>query len=230
MKNKILFAGIFSLFGFIGFANASGYNVEDPLYLADEKAFISKSTASFGDSILLASQKFSYGINGIMEFGADIKYQQDFNSEADGFSNIGLDLVYRLSNSEIISDALFGLNFSKDSDVPEFSHTIYSTGLRLGRQWSRLTLAGTIKSSWIFYETDGYAYIDLMPEAYFKFNQMWGAGLSLDVRKATSSSLDRKWLEFKLTQKFGRTQYAEFIKYESETDEYTVGARINIVF
>lgn len=228
MKNKILIIGMFSLF--VSAANASGYNVEDPLYLAPSKAFISKSSGYAGNDVLLLSQRFSYGVNGILEFGADIKYQQDFNGKEDGFSNIGLDLNYRLSDSEIISDALFGLDFIKDSDVPEFSHTVYSTGLRLGRQWSHLTLAGTIKSSWIFNETNGYAYIDLMPEAYIKLNQMWGAGLGFDFRKATNSGLDRKWLDFKLTQTFGRTQYTEFVKYEFRTEEYTFGGRVNIVF
>lgn len=229
MKNKILLGFLFTVLTFVSVASA-GYDTENPLYIENSGDFVSSSDAYIGDHVLCLSQKFSYGINGIISFGADIKYQQDFNGEEDGFSNLGLDLVYRISNARMISDILFGVDFSKASDVDEFSHTIYTTGFRFGRKWSHLTLSGTIKTSWIFNEQNGYAYIDLIPEAYFKFNSMWGAGLGFDFRKSTRTALDRKFLNFKLTQIYGRTQYSQFVKYEFRTDEYTFGGRVNIVF
>ena len=228
MKNKIVSAAcMFSLLTFGAFANT---DIENPIFMPEAKYFFFSKSCYFYYSTLRASQKFTYGINGIMALGADIKYQQDFNSDQDGFSNVGLDLVYRMSNSGMISDLLIGLDFSKDSDVEEFSHTMYSTGYRLGKKWARWTLAGTIKTNWIFDEADGYAYIDMMPEVYYRISQMWGMGLDYQVRKATNSGLDRKWLGFKLSQIFGRTQYSEFVKYEFRTDDFTVGAKVHILF
>ncbi len=232
MKFKLLPFFLIATFVPVLSANAdSGYDVEDPMYLTPSKDFLSSSNGYFSDSLMRLSQKFSYGINGIMSFDADIKYQQDFNHDDDGFSNVGLGVVYRLSgDSEIISDALFNINFQRSSKVPEFSHTVYSTGFRVGRKWSWVTLAGTIKTTWIFDDVDGIAYIDLMPEAYFRFNEFWSAGFGFDYRKATDPEFDNKILNFKLVRTYGRTQYAANVGYEFESKDYTFGGRINIVF
>lgn len=238
MKNRILnFCSIIvlSCVPFTAAVAGADSDTENPIFLESSGDFLSRSGLSISDNIARLSQMFSYGINGKFSLAADIKYQQDFNGTDDGFSNIGLGTVYRLSGSsesEAVSDALFGVNFGGSSKVrnPEFANTVYYAGMRVGRQWSAFTIAGTVKTSWIFDEVYGMAYIDLIPEMYVRFNQNWMTGLGFDIRKSTDPDFDQQWLNFKLVRKYGRTQYVGHVDYEFASSEYKFGANINILF
>jgi hypothetical protein len=239
MKKIWLFLAAASI-GFMPVADAAAkidYDTEDPMYLTSMGDFLSKTGISYGDNILKISEKVTYGLNNRLSIAADLHYQQDFNGPEDGFSNIGLNGTYRLSragdnDSKLISDLLMGIKFSGNHRVrdPEFADTVYNIGWRMGRQWSRMTLAGTVKTSWIFDENRGMAYIDLTPEAYFRITDDWKAGIGADFRIATNPNYDRQWLNFKALRQYGRTQYIGHIDYEFEEREYTAGFRVNILF
>ncbi|HNY25083.1 MAG TPA: hypothetical protein PKJ33_00840 [Alphaproteobacteria bacterium] len=238
MKNKILKILSFTvLCGLPIFAaNAeSDFDTENPIFLESSGDFLSRSGLYLNDSVIRVSQMFSYGVNGRLALNANIKYQQDFNGTDDGFSHIGVGGIYRISGnseSEAISDALFGVNFGGSDRVrtPDFANTAYYAGMRFGRQWSSFTLAGTIKTTWIFDEVSGMAYIDLMPEAYVKISPSWMTGLGFDLRKSTNPVFDQEWINFKLVRKYGRTEYVAHVDYEFESSEYQFGANLNILF
>ncbi|MDR2412619.1 MAG: hypothetical protein LBD50_00205 [Rickettsiales bacterium] len=217
-------------------AAASVHDTADPMYLESMGDFLSESGMSFGNDMLRVSQKVSYGFSDRFSLSADIKYQQNFNGVEDGFSNIGLGGIYRLSggdeSSKVVSDILAGINFGGNGRVrsPDFADTIYYAGMRIGRVWSRFTLAGTVKTSWIFDEIRGMAYIDFIPEIYARITEDWKAGLGFNLRKSTNPDFDREWADFRLVRQYGRTQYIGYVDYEFEFDECRVGARLNILF
>ncbi|MDR1337566.1 MAG: hypothetical protein LBJ73_00880 [Rickettsiales bacterium] len=221
----------------VNYSNAQSaleYDMADPMFLTKSGDIWSDSSLLFNSDVLRLAQKLSYGVGDKLSIAADIKYQQDFNGPEDGFSNIGVGGVYRLSDvgSKIVTDALFGINFGGAKRVrePDFADTIYQAGVRLGRQWSRLTLAGTIKTSWIFDENRGMAYIDVIPDVYIRLTDSWMTGFGFDIRKSTNPNFDRQWANFKLVRQYGRTQYMGHVDYEFENRNWQFGAKVDILF
>ncbi len=220
----------------IGTANASEYDTEDPLFIPALGDVLTRAGVSYSDNIAKIAGQISYGFSDRFSAGLGLHYQNDFDGDADGFSNIDLGATYRLSagseDSRIISDALFGIKFSGSERLrnPEFADTVYYAGMRFGRVWEGLTLAATIKTSWIFDDADGMAYIDFSPVAYFRLNPDWRLGLTADLRKATDENFDAQWVGLKLLRQYGRTQYVGHFDYEFQSREWQGGLRVNILF
>lgn len=226
-------------------ANSLSQDTSDPLFLLEIEGILSQSSLTYWDHILRAGQSVSYGMNNRLTIGADVHLQQDFNGDEDGFSAIDLGAIYRMGTAEdndarIISDVLFGFKFGGSSRVrtPDYADSTYYVGLRFGRQWVGMTLAATVKSTWVFDDTRGIALLDFMPEAYFRIAPDWRIGTGLTVRKATHNvvingkerDFDQEWLHTKLVRQYGRTQYVGRLDYEFESDDVQVGGRINILF
>ncbi len=236
-KNRFLVAGalcsvLCTLYA--GGAHAAmEYDTEDPMFLPALGDVLSRTGLSYSDDVLKISERLSYGFSNKFSMGIGLHYQQDFDGPADGFSNIDLFGTYRLSGDTLWkSDVLFGIKVNGNDRVrePEFANTVYYAGLRVGRQWNAVTLAGTIKTSWIFDEVNGMAYIDLTPEAYFRITENWKAGLGADFRISTDPMYDQEWLNTKILRQYGRTQYIGHFDYEFESEEFQVGAKVNILF
>ncbi len=212
-------------------------DTSDPLHLLAIEEILSQTTLTYWDHILRAGQTLSYGLNNRLTASANIHFQEDFNGDNDGFSSFDIGGVYRMAAASdndhgIIADALFGLKVGGSSHVrtPDYADSTYYAGLRFGRQMSGVTLAATVKSSWIFDELRGMAFIDMAPEAYFRINPDWRLGAHFTWRKATNPDYDQEWIGGKVIRQFGRTQYVGHIDYEFESDDVQVGARINILF
>lgn len=224
-------------------ANGLQHDTSDPLFLQGAEEIFSQSTITYWDHILRAGQSLSYGMNSRLAIGADVHYQHDFNGEEDGFSAIDLGGVYRVAaaddnDSNIISDVLFGFKFGGSSQVrtPDYADSTYYVGFRFGRQWAGVTLAGTFKSTWVFDDERGIAFLDFSPEAYFRTAPDWKFGTGLTIRKAThkdpktGKDYDQEWLHLKLVRQYGRTQYIGHADYEFESDDMQIGAGVNILF
>ena len=218
-------------------ANVLDRDTSDPLYMLKIEDVLSHTSLTYWDNVLRLGQTFSYGLNNRLTISANVHYQQDFDGPEDGFSSIDLGGIYRVgmadgNSAHLISDVLFGLKFGGSSRVrtPYFADSTYYAGYRFGRQWAGLTLAATIKSSWIFDEVRGMAYIDFVPEAYFRINQDWRLGTSFTLRKATNPHYNQEWLGGKIVRQYGRTQYIGHLDYEFESNELQVGAKVNILF
>lgn len=214
-----------------------GRDTSDPLYLQGIEEILSRTSISYWDSVLRIGQAASYGLNDRLTLGANVHYQNDFAGDEDGFSSIDVGGIYRLArasdnNANIISDVLFGFKFGGSSHVrtPWFADSTYYAGLRFGHQWAGMTLAATVKSSWIFDDSRGMSYIDFIPEAYFRINPDWRLGAGFTLRKSTNPDYDQEWLGGKVVRQFGRTQYIGHMDYEFESDELQVGAQVNILF
>ena len=93
-----------------------------------------------------------------------------------------------------------------------------------------MSVAATIKSTWIFNETRGMSYIYFIPESYFRLDPNWRAGAGFTFRKSTNLEYDQEWLDLKMVCEFGRTQYIGHFTYEFEKEEAQIGAKINILF
>ncbi len=224
-------------------ANELQNDTSDPLFLQGQEEIFTQSSITYWDHILRAGQSISYGMNERLAIGLDVHYQHDFNGDEDGFSAVDLGGMYRLSNAgdnsaNIISDVLFGFKFGGSSQVrtPDYADSTYYAGLRFGRQWAGLTLAATIKSTWVFDDTRGVAFLDFTPEAYFRTSQNWRIGTGVTIRKAThkdpidDTDFDQEWMHFKVVRQYGRTQYIGHADYEFESDDVQVGFQINILF
>ena len=211
----------------------------DPLFLIPDNRFLSDTYISTVDKKLRFGQFIGYGINNNFALHANMLYQWDLSGEhQNGFSSTELGGTYRMSHgsntNHIISDALFGLKVWGSSHVrtPEYADSSYYAGLRFGRQYTGVTLSGTVKSTWVFDDMRGLSYIDFIPEAYFRFKYDWRAGLGLDIRKSTNTHLlpDQEWLNFKLLRQYGNTQYVGRIDYEFEDEEFQIGVNVKILF
>ena len=217
--------------------DALARDTSDPLYMLSIEETLSQTTLTFWDNVLRAGQSVSYGMNNRLTIGANVHYQIDFDGDEDGFSAIDVGGAYRMSDgtgndSQLISDVLFGLKFGGSSHVrtPYFADSTYYAGLRFGRQWSGVTLAATVKSNWIFDDTRGMSYIDMTPEVYFRLAPDMRLGFDFTWRKATNPDYDQEWLGGKFVRQYGRTQYIGHVDYEFESEDFQVGAQINILF
>ena len=232
-----LFGVFFAVYGGSGRAQDLGMDTNNPLFMIADNSFLSETTLTYWDDILRAGQTFSYGINERFSLSGNIHFQQDFDGQEDGFSSFDIGGKYRLMNQndndyQIISDVLFGLKFGGSSHVrtPYFADSTYYAGLRFGRRWDAVTLAGTVKSSWIFDDLRGMSYIDFVPEAYFRIAPDWFLGVNFMWRVSTKPEYDQEWTGVKIVRQYGHTQYVLHFDYEFESDDVQVGSRINILF
>ena len=214
-------------------------DTSDPLFLTGDNGFLSDTSVYYYDRKVRFGQYLDYGINDNLVLHANIMYQLDTSGRDEhGFSATEFGGVYRMNHglgtSRIISDALFGLKLWGSSHVrtPEYADSSYYAGLRFGRQYNGVTLAGTVKSTWVFDNARGLSYIDFIPEAYFRFKYYWRAGVGLDIRKSTNTHLldNQEWLNLKLVKQFGNTQYVGRFDYEFESSEILVGMNVKILF
>ncbi len=207
------------------------YDTEDPMFFEAAKDFLSRTGVSVGNDAFRAGTRLSYGVNGIFTVAADIKYQESFRSDDDGFADVGLLLTYRTNaDANIKTDIFAGFNFTGPGGFVNYADTVYTVGARMGRQWAGMTLAGTAQTSWVFDETRGMAFIDLMPEIYFRITEDWKAGVSADFRIATNPNFDREWVSGKFLRQYGRTQYVGHFDYEFDQSEWQIGAKVNVLF
>ena len=234
-----------SSFGFASQRNGSGVkntlvnDSSDPLFLVPDDHFSTDSYIYSYDEKLRVGQYVGYGVNKNFVLHANMLYQWDLSGHHEnGFSSTEFGGTYRMSNgfnqSHIISDVLFGLKLWGSSRVrtPEYADSTYYAGLRFGRQYTGVTLAGTVKSTWVFDETRGLSYLNFMPEAYFRFMYDWRAGIGADFRKSTNTHLlkNQEWANLKLVRQYGNTQYVGHIDYEFEDNEIQFGANLKILF
>lgn len=212
-------------------------DTSDPLFILRDDAILTETGLSYGHDVLRFGQAFGYGLNDRLSISGRVHYQIDFVGDEDGFSSIDLGGTYRMAraadnDAHLISDVIAGFKFggSKHVRTPWFADSTYYAGLRFGRQWAGVTLSGTIKSSWIFDDVRGMSYIDFIPEAYFRIDEMWRAGGGFTFRKSTNPDYNQEWLNLRGVCQFGRTQYIAQFDYEFEHEEAQIGAKINILF
>ena len=222
-----------------GVKNTLVNDSSDPLFLVPDDHFSTDTYINSYDEKLRLGQYIAYGVNKNFALHVNMLYQWDLSGHHEnGFSSTEFGGTYRMSHgfnqSHIISDVLFGLKLWGSSRVrtPEYADSTYYAGLRIGRQYTGVTLAGTVKSTWVFDETRGLSYLDFMPEAYFRFMYDWRAGIGADFRKSTNTHLlkNQEWLNLKLVRQYGNTQYVGHIDYEFEDDEIQFGANLKILF
>ena len=211
----------------------------NPLFLTADDHFLSDTYVYFFDKKFRFGQYLDYGINNNFVVHANILYQWDVSGhDENGFSATEFGGVYRMNHgnteSRIISDALFGLKLWGSSHVrtPEYADSSYYAGLRFGRNFVGVTLAGTIKSTWVFDNDRGLSYLNFIPEAYFRFKYDWRAGVGLDFCKSTNTHFlsDQEWLNLKLVKQYGNTQYVGHFDYEFESSEVQGGFDVKILF
>ena len=216
-------------------------DTSDPLFMLSDDSVLSESAISYGHEynhdILRIGQALSYGLNDRVSIGMRAHYQFDFTGTEDGFSSIDLGGIYRMARAEdndaqMISDLLLGFKFggSKHVRTPDFADSTYYAGLRFGRQFAGVTLAGTVRSTWVFDDTRGMSFIDFIPESYFRLDANWRSGFGFTFRKSTNPDYNQEWLNLKMVCQFGRTQYAGQFDYEFESDEAQISAKVNILF
>ena len=235
-------------------------DTSDPLYVLQRSSFLSVSNIEAGNggyvskfdhdySVLLLGQKFAFGVNDRFNIATNIRYQigfshrghedehdlyikgRGFSAEFDGLYRLGLP---DSNSAHITSDVLFGFRLAKNRSLmdygPEFAKTAYFTGLRFGRQWTGFSLAGTVKSTWIFDGHSGLSYIDVIPEVYFRMINDWRLGIGGVHRVATNSEFNRDWLQGKVIKQYGHTQYVVSYAYELRRSDSTFGFNLNLLF
>ena len=219
--------------------NSLSNDTSDPLFLVGDNSFLSDTYVSFLDDKLRIGEYLGYGINNNFVFHANMHYQIDFSHDHEnGFSATEFGGTYRMNHgggkNHIIADALFGLKLWGGSHIrtPEYADSSYFAGLRFGRQYNGITLAGTVKSTWVFDDNRGLSYIDFIPEAYLRFQYNWRMGLGFDIRRSTNPHLlsNQEWVNFKLLRQFGNTQYIGKLDYEFDSHDLQAGFNIRILF
>ena len=203
----------------------------DPMFFNAKNDFLSRSSAALWDSNLRLRQQVSFGLTDSFTLGANIRYHENFNGPNDGFSNAGILAEYRVGRDTVYTDLLFAVNLGGGSrKVPEFKHTEYIAGVRIGKQWTWATLAGTVRSNWLFDDLIGRANLEFMPEFYFRFTSEWSAGVFVHVIKSTKPMLDRELVGLTVARRYGRTVYQLRSGYEFEQRDFILGGNLNILF
>ncbi|GHS99248.1 hypothetical protein FACS189421_09340 [Bacteroidia bacterium] len=205
-------------------------DTEDPMFSEKAYDFLSRTTGLAGNKVLDLTQKFSYGFTDRFNIAADVEYFKDFHSSADGFDHVGITAAYRMSDTGVLSDLYGGLKFTGAAFRPVDTDAVYVIGTRIGKQWSWVTLSAALQTSWIFHENSGMAYINFMPDVYFRLGAGWSVGAGADLQKATTTSFDQEWANVKIAKRYGRTMYVALGEYEFENKEWRLGARLNILF
>ena len=235
---SVLAFGFFIMAPFAGHAyDELSRDTSDPLFLQGQQQFLASAALSYWDDIVRAGLAGSFGITDRLAIAANVHYQVDFDGAQDGFSPVDVGGVYRLmragdNNAHMITDVIAGFKVGGATRVrvPDFADSTYYAGLRFGRQWTGMTLAATVKSSWIFDNAMGMSYIDFTPEAYVRLNPDWRAGASFTVRKATTPRYNQEWLGARIVRQYGRTQYIGHVDFEFEDKDLQFGARVNVLF
>ncbi|MDR0803919.1 MAG: hypothetical protein LBO08_02420 [Rickettsiales bacterium] len=204
----------------------------NPLFFTAANDFLSKTDISFASrSQLNINQQFVYGMNSKLALSVDLDYRESINDRHDGFDGVGLGLAYRTSGQgKFITDLLAGYKFSGTRRVYEFANDVYYAGIRMGWRWSRITLAGELKTSWIFDNDAGEAFINFTPSAYFNITDTWSAGAGFDFKKSVHPSMDENWMNFMVSKRYERTVYAGYFDYGLGDSHYRVGFKLNILF
>ena len=232
------------LYAFFGVALSSGAfaadiatDTSDPLFLQSRGDALVQTGVEYFETGLRMGFGISYGMTDRLALGGRVHYQQDFSGSQDGFSSIDLGGIYRAGDADegdnnIIYDVLFGMKFGGSQRVrmPGYADSTYYMGMRFGRQYAGVTFAGTVKSTWIFDDARGMAYIDFIPEVYFRTNENWRVGGGLTLRKATDSHYNEEIIDFRLGRQYGRTQYMGYVNYAFEAEDVGAGIKVNILF
>ncbi|MCL2338950.1 MAG: hypothetical protein FWC51_03295 [Proteobacteria bacterium] len=215
---------------YTGPGNRIAMDTQDPMWLGDRWDILSKTYANYGNDILRVGEQLSVGLNHQFTLYGNIQYQADFNGTYDGFSGPEVGGIYRFSETGVLSDLFAGVQLGGQVRVPAFATNVYYIGARVGKQWSWVTLAGILQTSWIFDETRGMAAIDLTPTAYFRLPWDWSAGVSLDLRKSTNPNYDEQIAGGQIAKRYGRTMYVGLVQYAFENPEWRFGLQLNILF
>lgn len=206
-------------------------DTEDPMFFEHAHDFTSKTDLGIGNKAFRAGETIAYGFTDSFALSANIAYQAGIADDyASGFSNIGVMAKYRATDGNILTDVFAGVNFAGDSMLPNYANTLYTAGVRVGRQWSWITLAGTLQSSWIFDDKNGMAYIDFVPEVYFRLPASWSIGANATLRAATDPDFNEQFVGAKVAKRYGHTMYSVNFNYGFEHSEWLAGFRLNILF
>lgn len=234
---KLLFGILGIMMGVGAHAGELSVDTSDPLFLQSRSGFLSVTALDYFDNGLRLGQYFSYGLTDRFAIGGNLHYQQDFDGPQDGFSSFDIGGMYRMgdaseSSQRIIYDVLFGLKFGGSHRVrmPDYADSTYYVGLRFGRQYDGVTFAANVKSSWIFDDVRGMAFIDFNPEVYFRVNDNWRVGGNFNLRKATDKHYDEESIGMKIVREYGRTQYVGHFEYAFESEDVVAGLSVNILF
>ena len=206
-------------------------DTEDPLYMGRQGDFLFKTYARMSTKgVFDIGEDVQIGVNDRLALTLDLKYRQNFNGNDDGFAGPGIGAIFRTGTGTVISDLYGGVRLAGAQRVPEFANNTWFAGTRVGRQWSWVTLAAALESNWVFDDAMGKAYFDFIPDAYFRIADGFTAGLGATLRKSTTPSFDREWVNFKIGKQYGHTMYTIFSDYEFEMDEWRFGFRLNLLF
>ena len=210
-------------------------DTSDPLFLTSRGNLLSRTLIGYFQNGLRVGQYIDYGIIDGLVVGGNVHYQRDFDGDENGFSSVDLNALYRVANSEdnhLIYDMLGGVKFGGTHRVrsPDFADSVYYLGFRFGQQYERVTLAAAVKSSWIFNNDHGMAYIDFAPDLYVRVSKDWRIGIGANLRKATDKEYDEETVSGKIVRQYGHTQYVGYFDYSFEAEEFATGLKINILF
>ncbi len=236
-RMKKIFCTFFLSAILCGGAHAKGLSDDtaDPLFLTARGHVLSQTVLDYFENGLRAGQYLNYGVVDGLVVGGNFYYQRDFDGDENGFSSVDLNALYRIANSEddhLIYDVLGGVKFGGTHRLrsPDFADSVYYLGLRFGRQYEYVTLAATVKSSWIFNGNNGMAFIDFSPDLYLRVNDDWRVGIGANLRKATNKFYDEETVGGRVVRQYGRTQYVGHFDYSFEVEKFVAGLRINILF
>lgn len=212
-------------------------DTSDPLFMDGRGHVLSQTKLNYFETGLRLGQSLSIGFSDRFMMGANVHYQQDFSGSEHGFSSVDIGGIYRIAtadenDNEMIYDVLAGLKLGGSTRVrtPDYADSTYYIGMRFGQQYNAVTLAGTIKSSWIFNKNHGIAFIDLVPAIYLRVHEDWRLGLNFALRKATDRQYDEETVGAEIIREYGRTQYVAHFEYAFEDEDITAGMRVNILF
>jgi len=222
---------------FFGVARADGLadDTADPLFLTARGRLLSQTLFDYFENGLRVGQYLDYGVVDGLVVGGNFHYQRDFDGDENGFSSLDLNALYRIANSaetHLIYDVLGGVKFGGTHRLrsPDYADSVYYLGLRFGRQYENFTLAATIKSSWIFNDVHGMAFIDFSPDLYVRVSNNWRVGVGANLRKATDKDYDDETVGGRIVRQYGRTQYVGHFDYSFESEKFAAGLKINILF
>jgi len=211
--------------------NPARYDTSDPMFFERPGDFVSRTSIISGNHAFAVSQEFSYGTGENLSIAGNIFARGGYDNNR-SITNIGLGFTYRTAqDGDFVTDFFGGINHSpiRAVPLPYYSSAIYTLGARIGQQRERMTIAGTVQTHWLFDSADGKAFIDFVPEVYFRVANGWAVGAHFALRQATNHD-NQRYIGTKVTRRFGRTMYVGGFDYEFRTGERKFSGHLVLLF
>ena len=167
---------LLSLLAVLAVSTAAQANVEDPLYTPAKGKFYSKTAVNKAKSVYNVSEEIGYGISNKFAIAGTIDYQNDTDTDEDGFDTWTIGGKYKISNGFIVY-----ADYTSTIDEDKFGDgSMIDVGALFGKQTAKYTIAGKVELDHIDSDVADSNNVVLGAKGAYNFDDRVSGSLGLD--------------------------------------------------